>query len=81
MAIIGFRPTKSTSKLAAALATEYKADAATSFENNLILKWYPERVVKNTGHIRSLLELGVGHGYTAELFNKYCDRHVKIHQS
>jgi SAM-dependent methyltransferase len=59
-------------------ATEYTADAATSFENNLILKWYPERVVKITGHIGSLLELGVGHGYTAELFNKYCDRHVIV---
>ena len=59
-------------------ATEYKPNAATSFENNLILKWYPERVVKRTGHIGSLLELGIGHGYTAELFNKYCERHVIV---
>ena len=59
-------------------ATEYKPDAATSFENNLILKWYPERIVKSTGQIGSLLELGIGHGYTAELFNKYCERHVIV---
>jgi len=59
-------------------ATEYQPDAATSFENNLILKWYPERVLKSTGPIGSLLELGIGHGYTAELFNKNCDRHVIV---
>lgn len=58
------------------VASEYKPNAATEIENNLILRWYPQRIISRFGEVDSLLELGLGHGFTAEIFNKCCKRHV-----
>lgn len=60
------------------VASEYKPNAATELENNLILHWYPKRVIKRIGYVESLLELGLGHGFTAELFAKSCGTYVII---
>ncbi len=45
----------------------YAEDALYALDNRLILKWYPQRILEKlqTG---TLLELGLGHGYTAEIF-------------
>lgn len=63
------------------VASEYFPNAATSVENDLILNWYPKRVVNRFGHCGRLLELGLGHGYAAELFHAACDSHVIVEGS
>lgn len=64
-----------------AVSSEYGPNAATAIENDLILKWYPKRIVERFGHCESLLELGIGHGFTAGILNAACDRHVLIEGS
>ena len=58
------------------VVSQYQPNAATAIENDLILHWYPKRIINRTGRVDSLLELGLGHGYTARCFNKVCNRHV-----
>jgi len=60
------------------VSSEYRPTAATETENNLILNWYPRRMISRFGHVGSLLELGLGHGYTARIFADACDRHVVV---
>ncbi|MGU3494605.1 class I SAM-dependent methyltransferase [Xanthobacteraceae bacterium A53D] len=64
-----------------AVAGEYLPNAATSIENDLILNWYPERIIERFGTCSALLELGIGHGHTPGRFNAACDRHVIIEGS
>lgn len=61
-----------------AVASEYHPNAATEIENNLVLHWYPKRILSRFNFTDSLLELGLGHGFTAELFTKACNRHVIV---
>ena len=51
-----------------------------SLDNKLMLNWYPERVAKkmNSG---SLLELGIGHGYTVNKFHDMVDSYKIIEGS
>ncbi|MDC1160486.1 methyltransferase domain-containing protein [Luminiphilus sp.] len=58
------------------VVSQYQPNAVTAIENDLILHWYPKRIINRTGSVDSLLELGLGHGYTACCFNKVCNRHV-----
>lgn len=60
------------------VASEYFPNAATEIENDLILHWYPQRIIARYGYAESLLELGLGHGFTAELFVKTCSRHIIV---
>ncbi len=63
--------------------SQYKRGAATEIENDLILHWYPKRILQhleNSG-VESLLELGVGHGHTVQLFNQFFQRHVILEGS
>ena len=62
-------------------ASEYQPNAATELENDLILHWYPGRVIARFGRAASLLELGLGHGFTAHLFAEACTRHVVVEGS
>lgn len=64
-----------------AVSSEYAPNAKTAIENELILNWYPERTIMKFGSCSSLLELGVGHGYTAKIFNSVSDRHVIVEGS
>lgn len=64
-----------------AVSSEYFPNAATAIENDLILHWYPQRIIQRFGHCSSLLELGIGHGFTASLFNAACDRQVMVEGS
>jgi len=65
------------------VSTEYKPGAATELENELVLNWYPRRILKRLGQDRlnSILELGIGHGLTTPLFNENFDRHVVVEGS
>jgi SAM-dependent methyltransferase len=62
------------------VSSEYKPGSATEIENNLILNWYPNRILERLGEEASgsILELGIGHGYTTPLLNEFFDRHVVI---
>ena len=53
----------------------------TAIENSLILPWYAQRIAERVGHCQSLLELGLGHGFTPDIFTNACDRHVVIEGS
>ena len=61
-------------------ASEYKpnTNAATELENDLVLHWYPRRIMARFAQADALLELGLGHGFTAELFGAACKRHVIV---
>ena len=59
----------------------YSPNSPSTLECDLILHWYPRRIVERFGHCDSLLELGIGHGFTASLFNGACDRHVIVEGS
>jgi SAM-dependent methyltransferase len=63
------------------VASEYLPNGATAIENDLMLHWYPKRIVERFVHCESLLELGLGHGFTASIFNAACDRHVIVEGS
>ena len=64
-----------------AYTSEYLPNATTAIENDLILHWYPKRIIERFGHCETLLELGIGHGHTASIFNAACERHVIVEGS
>ncbi len=64
-----------------AVTSEYLPNATTAIENDLMLHWYPKRIIKRFGHCKSLLELGLGHGFTTPLFNSACDKQVVVEGS
>lgn len=64
-----------------AVSSEYFPNGATSVENDLVLHWYPTRITGRFGHCGSLLELGIGHGFTTETFSAHTDRHVIVEGS
>jgi 2-polyprenyl-3-methyl-5-hydroxy-6-metoxy-1,4-benzoquinol methylase len=49
-------------------------------DNELILNWYPQRVLK-LAQGDSVLELGIGHGLTSATFAKHFTKHVVIEGS
>jgi 2-polyprenyl-3-methyl-5-hydroxy-6-metoxy-1,4-benzoquinol methylase len=59
----------------------YQGESIYDFDNTIQLKWYPERVAKFARGSKSLLELGLGHGITATVFEKHFERHVVIDAS
>lgn len=58
----------------------YENDFAYALDNNLMLNWYPKRVLKK-GIGDSILELGIGHGYTSMLFSNHVNKHVIVEGS
>ncbi len=59
----------------------YQGLSIYDFDNQIQLKWYPERIVHFSQGAKSLLELGLGHGITASVFEKHFERHVVIDAS
>lgn len=51
------------------------------FDNNIQLNWYPKRVIHHTAGAKSMLELGVGHGFSTNLFSNHFERYVVIEAS
>ena len=56
----------------------YEGKLLYDFDNHIQLKWYPQRVLKYAQDKKSLLELGLGHGITTNLFSKHFSRHVVL---
>lgn len=59
----------------------YKGNRLYDFDNEILLTWYPQRVLHHAGAAHSLLELGLGHGYTADIFSRRFERHVVLEGS
>jgi 2-polyprenyl-3-methyl-5-hydroxy-6-metoxy-1,4-benzoquinol methylase len=58
----------------------YGSDFPYALDNDLILNWYPQRVVALAPG-RSLLELGIGHGHSARRFATRFPRYVVVEGS
>jgi SAM-dependent methyltransferase len=59
----------------------YQGDNLYDFDNEILLTWYPQRVLHHAGTANSLLELGLGHGYTTDIFSRRFSRHVVLEGS
>lgn len=59
----------------------YKGGNLYDFDNEIILTWYPQRILMNSKGASSILELGLGHGFTASIFAGSFDRHVVLEGS
>lgn len=59
----------------------YQGDNIYDFDNSILLNWYPKRIIELTPNITSLLELGLGHGYSTPLFSRAVARHVVLEGS
>lgn len=58
-------------------AKAYMPGFSYALDNELILNWYPHRIIRQV-RTGSLLELGVGHGYATRILNDHFDRHVVL---
>jgi SAM-dependent methyltransferase len=59
----------------------YQGDNLYDFDNEILLTWYPQRVALKSAGARSLLELGLGHGFATDFFSRHFDRHVVLEGS
>lgn len=55
----------------------YTGDNIYDFDNKILLNWYSKRILEISKKT-SLLELGLGHGFTTLNFSKKCKRHVVL---
>jgi SAM-dependent methyltransferase len=59
----------------------YQGGQLYDFDNEILLTWYPQRVLHHAGAAHSMLELGLGHGYTTDIFSRHFKRHVVVEGS
>ena len=59
----------------------YTEDFKYAFDNNIMLDWYPRRILELCSSKGKLLELGLGHGLTTSRFSRYFEKHVVIDAS
>ena len=59
----------------------YQGDNIYDFDNEILLTWYPQRVLHHAGSSQSILELGLGHGFTTDIFSRHFNRHVVLEGS
>jgi 2-polyprenyl-3-methyl-5-hydroxy-6-metoxy-1,4-benzoquinol methylase len=63
-----------------ASVSAYQDDFAYALDNRLMLNWYPQRIMR-LAKGRSLLELGLGHGYSSLLFSRHFPGYTVIEGS
>ena len=49
-------------------AAAYEGNSPYDLDNGILMRWYARRVVELTRGARAVLELGLGHGFTAQVF-------------
>ena len=59
----------------------YKGENLYDYDNEILLTWYPQRIVMLSKGANSILELGLGHGFTTNIFSNNFDRHVVLEGS
>ena len=57
-------------------AIAYEGQNFYDYDNTLMLNWYPQRIIYLTQGRKSILELGIGHGFATKIFSKHFHRHV-----
>lgn len=62
-------------------ADAYAGNSLYDFDNEILMNWYPRRVLLHSAGARSILELGLGHGHTAAIFSSHFERHVVLEGS
>lgn len=56
----------------------YQGENIYDFDNSILLNWYPKRILEKTTSAKSLLELGLGHGFSTRVFDGHFSRHVVL---
>jgi SAM-dependent methyltransferase len=56
----------------------YSQDFPYYLDNDLILNWYPQRIIAKTVPDSNALELGLGHGFSTTHFAKYYRNHFVL---
>jgi len=59
----------------------YEGELRYDFDNEILLNWYPQRILTHTNAMGSLLELGLGHGYTTDIFSGQFKKHIVLEGS
>ncbi len=59
----------------------YEGDLQYDFDNEILLNWYPQRIINFTKGASSILELGLGHGYTTNIFSGHFEHHLVLEGS
>lgn len=59
----------------------YEGKSLYDFDNEILLRWYPKRVLFHSVEAASLLDLGLGHGLTTSVFAGRFDRYVVLEGS
>lgn len=62
-------------------AQAYAGNVIYDFDNQILLNWYPKRIVQLIGKAGSLLELGLGHGFSSQVFREHCDKYTILEGS
>jgi trans-aconitate methyltransferase len=61
--------------------TAYQGNNLYDFDNQILLTWYSQRVLRNAVRGASLLELGLGHGFSTNIFSGRFQPHVVLEGS
>lgn len=56
----------------------YQGNNIYDFDNQIMLSWYPNRVIEYAKSKNSMLELGLGHGITTRFFENHFMRYVVL---
>jgi SAM-dependent methyltransferase len=57
----------------------YEGQSLYDFDNEILLTWYPKRIMSlSPPDAKSILELGLGHGFSTSLFAPHFKRHVVL---
>jgi trans-aconitate methyltransferase len=59
----------------------YQGNNIYDFDNEILLTWYPQRIVMNSKGSSSILELGLGHGFSTHIFSNAFAKHVVLEGS
>lgn len=59
----------------------YQRKSLYDFDNEILLTWYPKRILAKEPNIQSVLELGLGHGFATNLFSDRFSEHLVIEGS
>jgi trans-aconitate methyltransferase len=68
---------RSENKLDSHLAA-YTGNNIYDFDNQIMLTWYAKRIVHHHPEARSVMELGLGHGFSTKLFSDHYPRIVVL---
>jgi len=59
----------------------YEGNNIYDFDNSILLKWYPQRIIHLAAGKSSLLELGLGHGFSTKKLSETYSPHVVVEGS